>query len=124
MSVFTCTKTRSGHINTTRAQLSRALGGRLRYAFGHTHCNRAQKAGAGFMVGGYGMSDCGEWGLTLLDTTRDRAKVLHFRIADHTGVDRFHEVHTCLRTAGVSGCVEYADVWLNESLADLEGSLT
>ena len=68
------------------------------------------------------MSDCGEWGLTLLDTTRGRARVFHFPIADESGMDHFHEVDGCLRRAGVDGCAEYAQLWLNASLADIEDS--
>lgn len=97
----------------------RALGSRLRFVMGHTHCNAVEAEGAGFMVGANGMAGCGEFGLTALDTTGNRTVVYHFPIADHAGLDLFAATHACLGTAGLTGCAHLAHIWMNESTAEL-----
>lgn len=120
--------------------------GRLLWFSGHTHCASESLSGDnGFLVAGQGMSGCGQYAFPVVDTTGGRLQIYSFAIASqppedtsdlrHTRYaaglaalegedvgfelvyDRYEEVYACLQSHGMDGCMEYADVWYNESLS-------
>lgn len=99
--------------------------GRLRFLDGHIHCNKIQKDGMGFMIGGTGMKNSGEcgrnkeeeWGVLYIDTTTQEAVtrrqlVVHFTVANTT-VDHFDDLTTCFEEQGIQNCLHLGNVWLN-----------
>ena len=112
---------------------------------GHTHCASQSLSGnEGFLVAAQGQSGCGQYSFPVIDTTDGRLQVYSFAIASqppedttdllHTRYgaglsaleardvgfdlvwDKYEEVHECLQSNGLDGCMEYADVWYNETL--------
>mmetsp|Transcript_91044 Transcript_91044/g.208645 ORF Transcript_91044/g.208645 Transcript_91044/m.208645 type:complete len:607 (-) Transcript_91044:393-2213(-) len=95
-----------------------ALGDSLKYVVGHNHCNEIMQADTGFMLGAFGMSGCGQFGLPVLDTRNNRAKLYYFKMG--TGGQRegqFQAVLDCLDASGFDGCLQYADTWMDVALA-------
>ena len=120
--------------------------GRLLWFSGHTHCASVSLIGdQGFLVAGQGQSGCGQYAFPVIDTTGGRLQVYSFGIASQPPAetetsklllsrygaglaalegegdvdvvwDRYEEVHGCLQKNGLDGCMEYADVWYNETL--------
>jgi hypothetical protein len=97
------------------------FGNALRFVDGHTHCNQKQGT-EGFLIGGHGMSGCGQVGFMLVDTTAPVAsagaaappssmRVSYFEERT-ASVDRFDEVLACIKQSGVSGCTRLAEAWL------------
>lgn len=63
-------------------------------------------------------SKCGQWGMSVLDTTGGRSRVLYYAL-DGPGLDvesRYAEVLTCWRAMGLAGCEHLAEVWLDEPI--------
>jgi len=90
---------------------------RLKFVEGHTHCNAVVSEGRGWMVAAQGMSGCGAYAITVLDTRDDAALLLNFPIANVDGMDNYDALLDCFSTRGARACADYADVWLNQSLA-------
>jgi len=90
---------------------------RLKFVEGHEHCNKPHGRGPGWTVAAQGMSGCGAYDLAVLDTTGGRAVLLNFRVADVDGLDNYEPILRCLRARGPAACADFADVWLNQSLA-------
>jgi hypothetical protein len=90
---------------------------RLKFVEGHEHCNKPHGRGPGWTVAAQGMSGCGTYDLAVLDTTGGRAVLLNFRVADVDGLDNYEPILRCLRAKGAAACADFADVWLNQSLA-------
>ena len=98
-----------------------AVKDRMRYLMGHQHCNKVVEPGVGFMVGGAGMSGCGQFGVTVLDSSPAAGaaasatplSVYHFRINSDDGPDYYNQTAECFRQKGVSGCydLDNVDVW-------------
>jgi len=94
--------------------------GRLKYFTGHTHCNNPLPGnnGAGFRVAGFGMDGCGNYGVPILDTTSDRARIWYF----DTSTDYlFGEVIACVQRKGWRHCTNMATLWLDQPLGSAQG---
>mmetsp|Transcript_10997 Transcript_10997/g.16760 ORF Transcript_10997/g.16760 Transcript_10997/m.16760 type:complete len:515 (-) Transcript_10997:175-1719(-) len=97
---------------------------KMRYMLGHKHCNMVMEEGAGFMVGGIGMSDyqCGgDFGIPVVDTTGGSFKVYYFPVQGAwptDKVDNYNEVLSCITENGVSGCYHLAVEWANEVITE------
>lgn len=96
-----------------------AVAKKIKYLEGHTHCNKVIEQDVGFMVGANGMTqatDCGGvWGVTVMDTTNNRFRMLHFPlIKDGSGgYDNYDTINQCILQKGVSGCYDLAQEWAN-----------
>merc|ERR1712151_129263 len=94
-----------------------ALGTRLKYVEGHEHCNRVTKVNTGFLLGSFGFSGCGQFGLPILDTCNGTAKLFYFEIGkDGRRTQHFDEILDCFKTSGYSQCLHFAEEWMNEPL--------
>merc|ERR1712100_588839 len=95
-----------------------ALSSKIKYFEGHTHCNHVTNTNTGFMIGAFGMSGCGDFGLPVLDTRGGEAKLWYFGLG--SGGRRnsnWDTVLGCIRANGVSGCTQYASPWMQQSLS-------
>ena len=121
------------------------FGGRLRFADGHTHCNTVQSdpgdnSTQGFMIGGHGMSGCGQYGFMVVDTTTGGAtgvagedgaggaggdvgasngggmRVDYYEEASDSGGDSFDAIYSCVQERGISGCDALAHRWLQPGM--------
>lgn len=97
--------------------------GMLKFIMGHTHCNLAHPHGhvkdghtTGFMVAGFGMEGCGNYGLPMLDTTGGRVKMVYFPIVAEDGTDTYDEVTSCVSNKGWRQCTHLAETWLDQQL--------
>jgi hypothetical protein len=98
--------------------------GALKFVMGHSHCNEPHphgNVGEGFMVGGFGMGGCGNYGVPVLDTTEDRARFWYFSVATASSArfnetDHYDEVHDCVSASGWRNCTHLAELWLDEPL--------
>eukprot|EP00656_Telonema_subtile_P021403 TRINITY_DN22441_c0_g1_i1.p1 TRINITY_DN22441_c0_g1~~TRINITY_DN22441_c0_g1_i1.p1 ORF type:complete len:518 (-),score=69.79 TRINITY_DN22441_c0_g1_i1:59-1612(-) len=86
------------------------FGDKMRFMDGHTHCNHVQGA-HGFMIGGHGMSGCGQVGFAMLDSTGADLKVSYFEERTATN-DQFEQILACVVKFGASGCTHLAQPWL------------
>eukprot|EP00327_Prymnesium_parvum_P011018 CAMPEP_0184383876 /NCGR_PEP_ID=MMETSP0007-20130409/7479_1 /TAXON_ID=97485 /ORGANISM="Prymnesium parvum, Strain Texoma1" /LENGTH=483 /DNA_ID=CAMNT_0026730539 /DNA_START=53 /DNA_END=1504 /DNA_ORIENTATION=+ len=94
--------------------------GMLKFVMGHTHCNIPHPHGnvnTGFMVAGFGMEGCGNYGVPILDTTNDRVTFFYFPIGDLTGTDNYAQTMDCVTKNGWRACTHLAEKWLDEPLA-------
>jgi hypothetical protein len=94
------------------------LGSRLKFVEGHYHCNKIIKNNTGFMLGSFGMTNCGgDFGLPILDTRQGTAKLYYFELGKqgHRTED-FDAIIDCFKTRGYSKCIKYAQVWMEEPL--------
>ena len=93
-------------------------GNRLKYMDGHTHCNYIQEVDKsvpngetlGYMIGGSGMSGCGQFGFEYVDSTNGEMKIYYFEL-ENENRSRSEEILNCLESKGVSNCTELATVW-------------
>ena len=111
--------------------------GKLKYIDGHTHCNHVEydeegaasgadtKKGVssaasppGFMIGGHGMSDCGQYGFAYIDSYTSDAKFKIYYFEEFNGLrpndtSKYDEITDCVKThqAGIAGCVHLASTW-------------
>eukprot|EP00658_Telonema_sp_P-2_P000020 TRINITY_DN10003_c0_g1_i1.p1 TRINITY_DN10003_c0_g1~~TRINITY_DN10003_c0_g1_i1.p1 ORF type:complete len:278 (-),score=62.24 TRINITY_DN10003_c0_g1_i1:478-1311(-) len=86
------------------------FGDRLRFLDGHTHCNQVQGK-HGFMIGGHGMSGCGQVGFAVVDSFAAELQVWYFE--ERTAAkDDFDSILACVGQKGVSGCTELGTSWL------------
>eukprot|EP01038_Epipyxis_sp_PR26KG_P010933 gene10933-14677_t len=97
------------------------LESKMRYFYGHKHCNIITSKDKGFMVGGQGMSDAtscgGNFGIPIVDTTGGRFKVYYFPIASHSeGLDNYQSILDCVTANGISGCYHLATVWSDQAI--------
>jgi len=94
----------------------------LKYVMGHTHCNTPHPhgdIGAGFMVAGFGMGGCGNYGIPILDTTQERVRMWYF---DTSSTDLYNSVQACVQAKGWRSCTEHATLWLDSSLISRNSS--
>merc|ERR1711924_209241 len=90
---------------------------RIKYFEGHNHCNRITNPNTGFMIGSFGMSGCGDFGLPIMDTRGSDAILWYFHLG--SGGKRhsdFDTVLDCIKTNGFSKCTQYATRWMEQSL--------
>ena len=87
------------------------FGDRLRFADGHTHCNHAQ-GDEGFMIGGHGMSGCGQYGFMLVDSTDPAGLSVKYFEERSEAKDSFEPILECIQSKGVAGCTHLAETWL------------
>ena len=97
----------------------------LKFVMGHTHCNTPHphgRADTGFMVAGFGMEGCGNYGIPIMDTTDGHATFWYFPVAgDKT--DSYDAVLECVTKSGWRACTHLAQVWLKQPLpAPLEAA--
>jgi len=100
-----------------------SLGSRLKYIEGHKHCNYVTKSNTGFLLGSFGFEDgdgscSGAFGIPVLDTRNGVAKLYYYELGEHgykTG--NFDAILACFRDNGLSGCTQYAQVWMSETLS-------
>lgn len=97
--------------------------GALKFVMGHTHCNLAHPHGhvlsghsTGFMVAGFGMEGCGNYGVPLLDTTGNKVRVVYFPIVAKDGTDTYDQVTACVAKSGWRQCTHLAETWLDQEL--------
>lgn len=93
--------------------------GMLKFVMGHTHCNTPHPHGhvdTGFMVAGFGMEGCGNYGIPVLDTTNERATFYYFSIVDSSGSDTYDAVFDCVSKSGWRACTHLAVKWLDQPL--------
>jgi hypothetical protein len=93
-------------------------GGNARYMMGHSHCNRPEKDGDGFLLGGTGIGDsgCEEFGFAYFDTTRGRERLIYFFLANKQGDDRYVEVVGCIERQGIDACTHLGEAWKDQPL--------
>jgi len=98
--------------------------GLLKYVTGHTHCNHPLDRGGrkiqnpaehptGFMTAGFGMSDCQEFGMPILDTTENLLRLWYF---DTASVHKKDMVVDCVSTVGWRQCTHLARLWMKQPL--------
>jgi hypothetical protein len=122
------------HTQAVWARISKLPGcdrGTLRFAMGHTHCNRpvdsvgaSQSPGSappvGYLLGGAGVRGdfmgCNTFGFAYFSTTNAREVVVGFELAN-PDTDRFDEMVGCFEAHGVKGCLQYGVVWRNTSFS-------
>merc|ERR1712187_569254 len=101
------------------------LGTRLKYVEGHFHCNKIILDNTGFMLGSFGMTNCGgDFGVPILDTRNGTAKLHYFELGKQgQRTENFDVIIDCFRSKGYSRCLNYAQVWMEETLpVQLESS--
>eukprot|EP00633_Aureoumbra_lagunensis_P005450 CAMPEP_0197308490 /NCGR_PEP_ID=MMETSP0891-20130614/6851_1 /TAXON_ID=44058 ORGANISM="Aureoumbra lagunensis, Strain CCMP1510" /NCGR_SAMPLE_ID=MMETSP0891 /ASSEMBLY_ACC=CAM_ASM_000534 /LENGTH=530 /DNA_ID=CAMNT_0042792881 /DNA_START=44 /DNA_END=1636 /DNA_ORIENTATION=+ len=99
------------------ACLHLAENGVLKFIEGHTHCNAIVEEQTGWMVAAQGMSGCGQYAFSWLDTRNDRAILLNFPLQNIDGLDQYDEVYDCITSASdIMDCASFATVWLNQTL--------
>jgi len=92
-------------------------GTRLKYQDGHDHCNHIQerepdtREPIGFMIGGSGMSDCGQWGFEYLDSSDDRLRLYYFELEATGKASRADEVFECIKSFGLPSCTHLSQLW-------------
>jgi len=96
-----------------------AMGTRLKYLMGHTHCNEVTQADTGFMLAGQGMSGCGNFGVPVVDTLTHPGRLLlmYFPINDDSGLNQYTVVNDCVSQKGYTACLGFAKTFLNVSIA-------
>lgn len=74
------------------------------------------------------MEGCGNFGIPVVDTTRDRIRVLYFPIVVHpkeptdASEKRYRAVLDCVLRNGWRGCTQHATTWLDQPLPDRRDS--
>jgi hypothetical protein len=87
----------------------------LYFLEGHQHCNGPRPRGG--IIGGHGMSDCGQYGFLYVEAPADaRPRLWYFEEFswNATGlvVDRYAEILACVKERGVAGCTaRFATAW-------------
>merc|ERR1712139_444346 len=106
-----------------------SLGDRVKYFEGHRHCNFPVEDNVRFMVGSFGMgnggcggSDTGDgaFGLPIMDTRGDVAKLYYFELGKYESrTDNFDSLLNCLQDKGLSGCTDQPGVytWMNQPIS-------
>ena len=104
---------------------------RLIYFEGHTHCNQVvqttETTEVGIMVGGLGMmSACSgvhsyRLGVTVLDTTNARARVLYYPLSSggKPNASAAIALEQCWLASGLGGCEHLAQIWKDDPLPAL-----
>ena len=96
----------------------------LKYVMGHTHCNEVTatdpvtKDGLGFMVAGQGMEGCGNYGIPIVETTKEgRVEITYFNVQDTSGSpDQYDAILKCFEEKGPVNCKELGKTWLNQTI--------
>lgn len=93
------------------------LGDRVKYFEGHTHCNHITQTNTGFMVGSFGMTGCGDFGIPIMDT-RDGQAVLYYFLLGSNGRrnSKWSAIMDCFKSSGFSACKHYAQQWMQQDL--------
>jgi hypothetical protein len=97
------------------------IGDKLKYFDGHVHCNKKQGAGhkeeVGFMIGGHGMSGCGQYGFGYVDSTGGKLRVWYFE-ERNASEDKYPLLRSCLQQHGGQAglCLHLAELWLESDL--------
>ena len=108
--------------------------GELKYMDGHDHCNQVENGRGlsptaaptaaapadaenfGFLIGGHGMTGCGQYGLVLLDSTGGSVGMDYFELAsDSAGDGAYGKILDCVSSSGngLVGCTDLAmATWL------------
>eukprot|EP00391_Amoebophrya_sp_Ameob2_P013607 CAMPEP_0178982594 /NCGR_PEP_ID=MMETSP0795-20121207/585_1 /TAXON_ID=88552 /ORGANISM="Amoebophrya sp., Strain Ameob2" /LENGTH=717 /DNA_ID=CAMNT_0020673261 /DNA_START=135 /DNA_END=2288 /DNA_ORIENTATION=- len=117
--------------------------GRVKHVMGHVHCNipNSDHTG-GYMVAGWGMHGCGNYGVPVFDTTGGRWRVFYFPLVDLTAAptegkgaveatgiaekpkpfDQYEEVRKCmLEKKSFRKCAHFAEMWADEELPPRNG---
>ncbi|CAD7942496.1 unnamed protein product [Amoebophrya sp. A120] len=96
---------------------------RVRHIMGHVHCNvKNSDHRAGYMVAGWGMHGCGNFGLPIFDTTESRFRVYYFPLVDLRPGKRgfwYDAVMRCMQEKrSWRACAEdgHAELWTDEPL--------
>lgn len=93
---------------------------KLKYVYGHSHCNRQVGEAMSYNVAGQGMDGCTNYGFPVFDTTNGQFKVYHFLIQTaEEGSDKYSEIHDCISTHGVTQCYHLAEEWTVQSFEDM-----
>jgi len=96
------------------------FGSRIKYFEGHNHCNRIVSPNTGFMVGSFGMSGCGDFGLPIMDTRNAQAVLYYFKLGEGGArVSNWDAIMNCIKSNGLSGCTQYAEKWMEQSLTSM-----
>eukprot|EP00929_Paragymnodinium_shiwhaense_P014188 TRINITY_DN122078_c0_g1_i1.p1 TRINITY_DN122078_c0_g1~~TRINITY_DN122078_c0_g1_i1.p1 ORF type:complete len:573 (+),score=115.68 TRINITY_DN122078_c0_g1_i1:61-1779(+) len=94
----------------------------IKYFEGHKHCNYVSETDTGFLVGAFGFEDtdtkcAGAFGLPILDTRNGRARLYYFELGVRgERVDTFDVIINCIKEKGLSGCTQFAKLWLDEAI--------
>jgi len=93
-----------------------AMGSRLKYFEGHTHCNQIMSENTGFMVGAWGMGGCGDFGFHIMDTRDNQETLWYFKMgASGRRLSNWDTVMNCLTSNELSACTQYAEKWMSQS---------
>jgi len=96
-----------------------SMASRIKYFEGHNHCNKITQANTGFMIGAFGMGGCGDFGLPILDTRNDEAKLWYFKLGSNgVRTSNWDEVLGCIKSNGFGACTQYADTWMQQSTSE------
>jgi len=90
--------------------------GMLKFVMGHTHCNQPHPhghVGTGFMVAGFGMGGCGNFGMPIIDTTEGRLRFWYF---DTSNKAKYDAAVACAQEKGWRQCLDLATSWLDEAI--------
>jgi len=100
------------------------FGSRIKFFEGHVHSNHVVRQNTGFMVGSFGQSGSGDFGLPILDTRDEKAVLYYFKLGQGgRKLSTWDTVMCCIKSKGLSGCRHHADVWLEQSLDLVKQSL-
>merc|ERR1739845_167711 len=71
----------------------------FKYIEGHAHCNTLQTNGV--MLGSFGFSGCGDYGIPVVDTRNNKLKLYYFEMASHGNKNgNFDAFVRCLESKG------------------------
>jgi hypothetical protein len=85
----------------------------LKYQMGHVHCNKVTEKDVGFMVAGFGMEGCGNFGLPVVDTAGNTTKIMYFPVANTSSTfDNYDVIVSCFKEHGIRACYHLATQWL------------
>jgi len=106
------------------------LGTRIKFVEGHKHCNYVTKPNTGYVLGAFGFADSdtscdGAFGLPILDTRNDWARLYYFELGlKGERTNNFDAIIDCVTTKGFSECTHYAQLWMEEPLTTPKPSLS
>lgn len=93
------------------------LADRVKFFEGHNHCNHIIQSNTGFMIGSFGMSGCGDFGIPIMDTRDGQAVLYYFQLgAGGQRSSNWGTIMDCLKSNGYAACKQYAQVWMQQDL--------